>query len=443
VSQRAPGGLQSSIIFEPILDKAARSLGLDQYQIRVVNAPETGSEFGMAPPGAPPGRGRTKVTSAFVKEALQKGHELFNWEERKKKSGQRRGNKVTGVSVTYSTFTAGSIGVDGLAIIRPDGKMQIHQGIGNLGTHSVIDTARVYAEILDFPWEKCEVVWGNTGKGVPWSSIQAGSQTTHAHTRANYAAAMDAKRKLQEIAATDLGGSPDDYDVGNERVFRKGSPGRGLSFAQAAERALALGGKFDGHELPKDINAMTRDAGNLLKGIGLMAVAKDNVPRDGQTYGFMVAFAEVEVDVETGVYRMVDYLGVADVGTVIHPNSLGGQIHGGAIQGMGHVKSQNMVYDPHYGAALAKRLHHNKPPTILDVPLKMDWAAVEIPDPQNPIGAKGIGEPGIGVGGASLLCAIADAVGHDIIRRTPVHPESIVTGLAAGKPAHERLTAYI
>ena len=59
---------------------------------------------------------------------------------------------------------------------------------------------------------------------------------------------MDAKRKLQEIAAKDLGGSPDDYELGNERVYRRGNPGGGLTYAQAAKRAIALGGKYDGHE---------------------------------------------------------------------------------------------------------------------------------------------------------------------------------------------------
>jgi CO/xanthine dehydrogenase Mo-binding subunit len=157
-----------------------------------------------------------------------------------------------------------------------------------------------------------------------------------------------------------------------------------------------------------------------------------------------VAFAEVEVDVETGVYTILDYLAVADVGTVIHPNSLGGQINGGGIQGVGHVRSQKLVYDPHYGASLAKRLHHNKPPTMLDIPLKMAWAAVELPDPSNPIGAKGIGEPSIGGGGAVIMCALADAVGDGILRRTPVHPEMIATALAnGGKPTYEPLTAFI
>jgi CO/xanthine dehydrogenase Mo-binding subunit len=443
VSQRAPGGLQAAVLFEPIVAKAAKQLGVDQVQMRLVNAPEGQAEFGLVPANAPPGRPRAKVTSCFVKECLEKGAALFNWEEKKKLSGRRRGSKVTGVAAVTATYTAGSIGVDGLATIRPDGRMYIHQGIGNLGTHSVIDTARVYAEVLNFPWDKCEVTWGNTSKGLPWSSIQAGSQTTYAHTRANYAAAMDAKKKLQEIAAKDLGGSPDDYDVGNERVFRKGNPGRGLTFAKAAERAIQLGGTYDGHEVPKECNAMTKAAAAGLTGLGLMAVARDNLPRDGQTYGFMAGFLEVEVDVETGMYRIIDYVGVVDVGTVMHPNSLGGQIHGGAIQGFGHVRSQRLVYDKHYGASLAKRLHHNKPPTILDNPLQMSWDAVGTPDPTNPIGAKGIGEPAIGAGGAALMCALGDAIGYDTVRQTPVHPELIVTGLAAGKPAHERLTAFI
>jgi CO/xanthine dehydrogenase Mo-binding subunit len=443
VSQRAPGGLQSTILFEPIISKAATKLGIDQVQIRLLNAPAGQAQFGLAAPNAPPGRPRNKVTSCFLKEALTQGAELFKWEERKARNGKRVGNKVRGVGVAISSFTAGSIGVDGLFTIRPDGKLYAQMGIGNLGTESFSDTARVFSEVLNFPWEKVVLAWGNTGNGVAWSSIQAGSQTAYAHTRANYAAAMDAKKKLQEIAAKDLGGRPEDYDVGNERVFRRGSPGRGLTFAQAAERAIKLGGTYDGHELPKEINAMTRSAATASAGLGLMGVARDNLPRDGQTYSFMAGFTEVEVDVETGVYQVIDYLGVADVGTVLHPRNLGGQIHGGGVQGMGHVLAQRLVYDKHYGAGLAKRLHHNKPPTILDIPRSMSWAAVGTPDPTNPIGAKGIGEPSVGAGGASLLCALAAAVGDDVMRRTPVQAEHILTGLIAKAPAHDRLSAFI
>ena len=442
VSQRAPGGLQSSFLFEPLVTKAARKLGIDEVAIRRMNAPQNGSFFGLNPI-ANAARPRTaKVTSSFVKEALDRGAELFKWEERKKRNGQRNGTKVTGVGVSYSTFTAGSIGMDGLFVIKPDGKMYIHQGIGNLGTHSVIDTARVIAEVLEFPWEQVEVVWGNTSRGVAWSSIQAGSQTTLAHTRANYAAASAGKRLAQELAAAELGGNPDGYRVGGKGVAGSGGS---LTWAQLAERAIKRGGKFDGHEAAGDLNAMTKASVALLAGQGFVAAARDTYPRDGQSYGFVAGFAEVEVDVETGVYHIIDYIAVADVGTVINPRSLKGQILGGGIQGMGALRSQKMVYDAHYGVAIGKRMYHNKPPTILDIPINAHAEGLNIPDPGNPVvGAKGIGEPGIGVGGSSVLCALANALGNDdLLMRTPVQPEHIMTSVVEGRPAYERLTAYI
>jgi len=442
VSQRAPGGLQASVWFEPLVHEAAKKLGIDQVAIRKMNAPEGQALFGLVPPNTPPGRPRSKLTSCFVKEALDQGAELFGWDARKGQSGKRTGSKVRGIGCGTGAYTAGSIGVDGLCILRPDGKLEIHQGIGNLGTHSVIDTARVIAEVSGVPWENCEVVWGNTSKGLPWSSIQAGSQTTYAHTRANFATGQDLKKKLQEVAAKTKGGSPEGYDTNAQGVTRKGG-GLVMTWAQAAEAAIKLGGIYDGTETPKEINAMTKAAAAAHKGRGLMGVARDNLPRDGQTYGFMAAFAEVEVDLETGVWTIVDFTGVADVGTVIHPNSLGGQINGGSIQGIGHVRSQKLVYDPHYGAGLSTRMHHNKPPTILDVPINAKWAAVGLPDPTNPVGAKGIGEPSTVAAAGAVLCALADAVGDDIIRRTPVQPEHIATALAKSGQMHNPLQAFI
>lgn len=431
-SQRAPGGLQASVWFEPLVHEAAKKLGIDQVAIRKLNAPEGQALFGLVAPDTPPGRPRNRLTSCFVKECLDQGAELFGWEARKPNSGRRTGSKVRGIGVGTGAYTAGSIGVDGLCVLRPDGKLEIHQGIGNLGTHSVIDTARVIAEVANVPWENCEVVWGDTSKGLPWSSIQAGSQTTYAHTRANFATGNDLKKKLTEIAAKDFGGTPDQYDTNAQGVIRKGG-GLRLTWAKAAERAIALGGIYDGSEVPKELNAMTKAAAAAHKGRGLMGVARDNLPRNGQTYGFMSAFAEVEVDVETGVWTIVDFVGVADVGTVIHPNSLGGQINGGSLQGIGHIRSQKLVYDPQYGAALSGRMHHNKPPTILDVPINAKWGAVGLPDPSNPIGAKGIGEPSTVAAAGAVLAALCDAVGDDIIRRTPVQPEDIAATLANGR----------
>jgi CO/xanthine dehydrogenase Mo-binding subunit len=153
------------MVMEPYLGKAARKLGIDQVAIHRVNAPE--SKASVGPPNAQ-GR-RPYVTSAFVKEALDKGAELFKWEEKKARSGKRQGSKVRGIGVATSPYIAGSVGFDGLFLIKPDGRVTFQSGIGNLGTHSVIDVHRVAAEMLDVPWEKCEVALGNTAKHLPWT----------------------------------------------------------------------------------------------------------------------------------------------------------------------------------------------------------------------------------------------------------------------------------
>jgi xanthine dehydrogenase molybdenum-binding subunit len=338
-----------------------------------------------------------------------------------------------------SNFFAGSAGFDGLMIITPEGRLRVQSGIGNFGALSVHDCHRVAAEILGVPWEKVEITWGDTSKHLPWTCISGGSQTTHAMTRAAHAAASDAKLKLQEIAAKTLGGSPDSYQVVNERVS---SGGRSMTLAQAAQKAVELGGKFDGHEVPENINALTKQSAAALAGQGLMGVARDTY-KGGAAFSFVAGFAEVEVDVETGHYAILDYLGVADVGTILHPRSLGGQILGRSMLGIGHAIGQKWVYDKHYGVALATRFYHNKPPTILDAPAKMQWAALDIPDPMTPVGSRGIGEPPVAAGCSAILNALTDALGDNVIRRAPVNADMILTSLEAGHPAYETLTMDI
>ncbi len=437
--QRSPGPMQANGIMEPIITKAAKQLGLDQVAIRRLNSPEGKAIYG--PPG--PNGERPHVTSAFVKEALDRGAELFKWEERKARSGQRRGPKVRGVGVTVGPHGAGSIGWDAIMTIRPDGKLYVQSGVGNLGTHSVFDLARAASDVLAMPWEKVEVIWGNTGKHLPWTCLSVGSQTTHAMTRANYAGAMDAKQKLQAIAAMDLGGSPDDYELGNERVYRRGNPARGLSYAQAARRAIELGGKYDGHVVPDDVNPMTKTSAAALVGLGLMGVAKDNHPRDGNTFSFVIGFAEVEVDVETGKVVLVDYLSVGDVGRVVNPRSLKGQLNGGSCLGIAHALCQKWVIDPQYGLTLARRFHYNKPLTILDIPANLEAVALDIPDPETPVGARGVGEPPVGAGYGAVMNAIADAIGVDAFRRAPVTADIVLMSLEHGRRMHAPLQAHL
>ncbi|HSG65100.1 MAG TPA: molybdopterin cofactor-binding domain-containing protein, partial [Gammaproteobacteria bacterium] len=429
-AMRGPGENQIAVAVEPLLDKAAKQLGLDRLAIRRINAADNNAKY-YADQGP--------VTSAYQREALDGGAASIDWAALSARSGQRDGSKVIGVGVGQAFHPAGRNGYDGLVRITPDGKLHIHSGAGNLGTYSHTGTARVAAEVLKYRWENCIVERGDSRKHLPWSPTQSGSNTSFTMTRQNYVAAIDALQKLKEIAAMDLGGSPEDYDIGDETVFSKGDPSRSMTYAAAARRAVELGGRYAGQEMPQDIHEITQAAVAGLAGTGLIGVAKDNIARNGLVAGISIGFIEIELDVETGKYEILQYLGVCDCGTVLHPQSLATQIKGGGVQGFGMAASERHIYDPQNGLPGNVGFLQCKPPSYLDVPATMQAMAVELEDPQNPVGAKGMGEPPLGCAAAALVCAISDALAGHYFNRTPISPDMIVNVTAGRAQSHSPL----
>ena len=174
--------------------------------------------------------------------------------------------------------------------------------------------------------------------------------------------------------------------MANERVSR---PRRQHDASRRPRRRpSSYGGKFDGHELPDDINAFTKTSATNLVGPG----------PDGRGEGRLSARRPVAVlrrrlrrsrsrHRDRASYTVLDYTAVADVGTVLNPRSLQGQLFGGSMLGLGHARSQRWAYDQHYGVALAKRFYQNKPPTILDTPIEVHGrGASNLPDPETPTG---------------------------------------------------------
>lgn len=422
--QRGPGQNQIAMAVEPLLDKAAKQLGIDRLEIRKINSPNNDSLYGGD---------QEPVTSAYLKEALDKGAEQFDWQQAVRSSGQRNGSKVIGVGVGQAYHSAGSSGFDGLVRITPDGILHIHSGVGNLGTYSYAATSRVVAEVLKFDWENCVIERGDSRKHLPWNLGQFGSNTSFTMARSNHAAAMDAKRKLLDIAALEFGGNADDYDIGDHKVFLKSDPTKSLSYAQAAQKAIDLGGEYSGEETPDDIFFLTKASAAGIAGSGLVGVAKDNYEKTGVVPALAAAFIKIELDLETGMFDILDYVGTVDCGTVIHPMGLATQIKGGAVMGIGLATTERMVYDPQNGLPANVGFNNAKPPTYLDVPSHMGTAAVNIADPQNPVGTKGVGEPVMGSAASALICAISDALGGHYFNRTPVMTDMIVNA-AAGRP---------
>src|SRR5690606_8697712 len=286
-------------------------------------------------------------------------------------------------------------------------------------------------------WENCVVERGDSRNHLPWNLGQFGSNTSFTMTRTNYVAAMDAMEKLLEIAAISMGGTPDQYDIGEERVFLRDDPSQFLTYAAAAQRAIELGGRYSGQVPPEGINAMTAASVAGIAGTGLIGVARDPFQRAGTVPALAAGFVMIELDRDTGRYEILDYLGVADCGTVLHPQGLAAQIKSAAIMGFGLAGFERHIFDPQNGLPANVGLWQNKPPTIMDIGGHMDWAAVEIPDPQNPVGAKGVGEPIQGCAAAALLCAISNAMDGHLFNRCPVTSDMIVnvakgTGQSAG-----------
>src|SRR5690606_38070468 len=129
------------------------------------------------------GADRAPITSSYLPEALDKAAQIFDWPSKQAMSGRRNGARVTGIGVGTDFHLAGASGFDGLVLIKPDGKLYIHSGMGNLGTLSFAATSRVAAEVLGMPWEQVEILWGDTRKNLPWNSFQAGSNSSFTQSR--------------------------------------------------------------------------------------------------------------------------------------------------------------------------------------------------------------------------------------------------------------------
>jgi len=428
--QRGPGENQIACAFEPFLDRAAADLGVDRLEIRKLNAPDNDTLFDGH---------QNPVTSAYQKECLTLGAEEFGWQEKILRSGERNGSKVIGIGVGQAYHSAGAAGFDGLVRITPDGKLHIHSGVGNLGTYSYAATSRIVAEALNYDWENCVIQRGDTRKHLPWNFGQFGSNTSFTMSRSNHAAAMDARTKLLEIAAATHGGNAEDYELGDEVVRSKADASVQLTYAEAAQQAIEMGGRYSGEELPEDINALTREAAAGVAGSGLVGIAKDNYELSAVPPALAAGFMMIELDTETGMFEILEYTGAIDCGTVIHPLGLATQIKGGAVMGIGMASKERIVYDPQNGVAANVGFYQAKPPSYLDVPATMDWGAVDIADPQSPLGTRGMGEPVMGCAASALICAISDALGGHYFNRTPIVTDMIVNALAGQAQSHKPL----
>ncbi|WP_331235036.1 xanthine dehydrogenase family protein molybdopterin-binding subunit [Natronorarus salvus] len=424
-AMRGPGENQLALALAPTMGKAADELGIDVFDLWRMNAADHGD---------PIGESQAPNTSAYMVEALDVIAEDFEYDERVERNGSIEDGRLIGVGMGVAEHGAGSVGFDGLIVITPEGEVEVRTGIGNLGTYSYAGVSRAAAETLRVPWEDVVVKWGRNDN-QSWSVIQAGSNTIFTESLTQHRAAETAIEYLQEIAAEELGGEADEYVVEGGEVYHEEDEGSGLTFAEAAELAVELGGRYSGEEIPEedDLNPVTIAGAQDAIGEGLVAfgfTSPEDTGGEAMVRSYCAGMAEVSIDIATGNIVVEDLRGVSDCGTVIHPISVKGQVEGGLLQGLGYALYEHYNFDEETGIPYNTDWYTNKTPSILDYG-STDGSAVDEPDPFGAHGAKGIGEPPYGAGAVAVANAVYNALGTDL--EPPMLPNKVLDALENGE----------
>lgn len=310
---------------------------------------------------------------------------------------------------------------DGSAVVASDAA-DSGQGHATLFTQIVADTLGVEPA-------RVSVVRGDTDRS-PFGLGTYGSRTSVVHGSALHRACVELRTRLLEVAARQLEADPEDLIVGDGRVVVRGTS-RGVGVADAATL----------------LHADRKALGPGVETSALVATASYDTPsevpdRDG--YGNFAAnytcsstIALVEVDPATGKVTVLDWSSAEDVGRVLHPDFLKGQIQGGIAQGIGYALGEDLLFDA-AGTMLNPSMVDYQVPTAPQVPLIEDkLLAIESDDPVHPLRSKGVGESGVTPAAAAIANAVHDAIGVPITS-LPITPEKVLDAIdraGAGPPA--------
>jgi CO/xanthine dehydrogenase Mo-binding subunit len=381
---RAPGAPQVTFALESSIDELARRLELDPLELRLQNAATTGDPMGNNDPW--PSMGLRQVLEAAANHPL--------WRDRTPGSG---------VGLAIGGWPCGMSPAAAICRVDTDGIVRVHVGsvdISGVNSSFVL----VAAEILGVPPEQVEIVAGDTRSG-PFAGPSGGSQITYSVAGAVAAAAQEARRQLLEVAADMLEARIDDLDLRDGAIHVRGLPGRTLPIGEVARRAQEQQG-----------------GPGPIVGEGRTAPA-ENAP------GFVAHIVQVTVDHETGRVQPLRYVAIQDVGFPLNPLMVEGQIHGGAVQGIGWGLHEALRYDEN-GELLTASLMDYTLPRAADVP-SIETVLVTNPAPNGPFGARGVGEPPITAGAAALANAIRDATGARIYE-LPMRDEVVWRAMQKG-----------
>lgn len=382
---RAPGHVEGAFALESAMDALARELGIDPLEVRRINFAERDEKKDRP------------FSSNRLRECYDRGAELFEWNAPRKSQGRWRRGKGMAAQI----WGAGG-GPPAYAIVKinGDGSADVLTGTQDLGTGSRTILAQIAAEALGARLADVRIVLGDTER-TPYTGPSWGSMTTASVGPAVRVAAEDALRQLIE-AASEVLDVPASRLSAIDGTISSDDGGASITFRALCER---LG----------DVMILGRGArGPNASGIGLAS--------------FGAQFAEVDVDADTGVVRVVRVVAVHDAGRIINPTLAESQVEGGIIQGLGYGLFEERVLDGASGRPLNANIHDYKIPTMGDVP-RIDVELLDVADAvANHTGARGLAEPPIIPTAPAIANAVANAIGVEVLE-LPLTPWRVLAAI--------------
>jgi carbon-monoxide dehydrogenase large subunit len=404
---RGAGRPEAAAMVERAMDMLAVELEMDPAELRRRNL-IAGDRFPHTT------KGGATYDSGEYERALDKVLEIAGYRQLRDEQAARRasGNrKQLGIGLSvYVEVTAEGIGPEWGAVgIDPDGTVVVRCGTTSFGQGHETSLAQIAAEQLGVPIEAVRVGPSDTslnerGHGTVGSrSMQHGGSAVHE-------AAISVRDKARDLAAHLLEADPEDIVFTMGTVGVTGVPDRALSWAELAAAAA--------------------DPGRLPQGMdpGLSAEADF---AGGGSYPFGAHIAVAEVDLDTGDAKVIRFFAVDDCGRVINPLLVEGQVHGGIAQGTGQALLEEVLYDADGNPRSASLLDYLIP-SIGEIPDVVTESTVT-PSPNNPLGAKGVGESGTIGSTPAVQNAVIDAVSHLGVRHIdmPLTPERVWSAVRA------------
>jgi putative selenate reductase molybdopterin-binding subunit len=394
---RGYGCPQGFFALESHVDEVATALGEDPLEFRRRNHVHEGDEQPITEALGEGREGhRQVIRSCGLPQAIQLGAKAIGWAE-KRRARAVAGPVRRGVGMAIVMQASGIPGVDmGAASIKmnEDGSFNLLMGATDIGTGSDTMFCQVAAETLGVPVEKI-IPYSSDTDMTPFDPGAYASSTTYISGRAVEKAARAVLQQILEVGGRLLGQEPKDLVAHGGKVCA--SDGRFVTYEQVCLSSLYQENQFQ-----------------IMAGASHMSY--DSPPP------FAAVFAEVDVDTETGLVRVLRVVEAVDCGQVVNPHMAEGQVEGAAVQSLGYALYERMPYDQN-GRMEFRSFRDYTIATAVDTP-ELSTILVPTHEPTGPFGAKAIAEIPINGPAPAVANAVAHAVGVRI-RELPLTPERV------------------